>query len=101
MPFLALHLSPATYLQGWAWLEKTHQFGMEVGVRRGTYAVSVGYGSMYMWENAATPDEALTTSSYYRLYNLTLYRDAGSLCGIGTTIRHRPTFMGIPLNDLE
>ncbi len=73
MPFVAIHLSPATYLPRWTWLEKTHQFGIEVGIKRGNYAVSMGYGSMYMWENVRSPDEALSVSSYYVLYNLTLY----------------------------
>ena len=73
MPFMAIHLSPATYLPRWAWLEKTHQFGIEAGIKRGNYILSVGYGSMYMWENVRSPDEALSVSSYYVLYNLTLY----------------------------
>ena len=44
MPFLALNLSPATYLPRWTLLEETHQFGLEGGVRRGTFAVAVAYG---------------------------------------------------------
>ncbi len=95
IPFVTVHLSPATYLPRWTWLEKTHQFGMEVGIRRETYAVALGYGSTYVWENVRTPDEALITSSYYHLYNLTLYRNTGNLSPFLSLSLAKPVITGV------
>ncbi len=101
MPFLALNFSPATYLPRWTWLEKTHQFGLEVGIRRGTFAVAVAYGGMYLWENATAPEEALTTSYYYRLYNLTLYREFGDLSPFLSLSLAKPVIMGVRDGEID
>ncbi len=101
IPFVTVHLSPATYLPRWTWLEKTHQFGMEVGIRRETYAVALGYGSTYVWENVRTPDEALITSSYYHLYNLTLYRNTGNLSPFLSLSLAKPVITGVRDREVE
>ena len=100
-PFLALNLSPATYLPRWPLLEETHQFGLEGGVRRGTFAVAVAYGGMYLRENATAPEEALTTSYYYRLYNLTLYRDVGDLSPFLSLSLAKPVIMGVRDGEID
>ncbi len=92
-PFLALQLSPGSYVNGGRWMENTYPVSLVIGVENGRATLSLGlFEGFYLYDAKWWPR---TVSSSYRTLSITLSHRWKGYDPFASLVIAKPVVVGV------